>query len=108
MGVGYSKCSWCISSILVGKAVYIGINEKGGVVYSKTLSDIARELIKGVLLEEGINNAYTLTQKIMDDLVRWQKAKAKEGSEKGVTKSERRDLYLSEYLREVMILRQGK
>jgi len=36
-----------------------------------------------VLVSEGISDPITLTQKIMDELIKWQKAKAKEGSKKG-------------------------
>jgi len=46
-------------------------------------NDILASTIKGVLQSEGIPNLDTLTQKIMDELVRYQRSIAKEGSVKG-------------------------
>ena len=42
-----------------------------------------RDIIKGVLEEEGVDNVDTLVQRIMDELTTYQRSIAKEGSEKG-------------------------
>ena len=43
----------------------------------------AKSIIKGVLVSEGISDPDTLTQKVMDELVKWQQSVALKGSKKG-------------------------
>ena len=43
----------------------------------------AKGIIRGILVSEGVSDFDTLTKKILDELVRWQKATALKGSEEG-------------------------